>query len=81
MQLVATEEEWLRIIRMWSPGFRITYRGVNGGVMTTMKLWAIGTTARGFPSIEEALAFTINHCKGDALKMCELVEDEQSKNR
>lgn len=78
MQLVETEEEWMRIIHLWHPEFKITYRGVDGkGVVSSMNLWAVGTTVQGHESLEAAFGYAIKHAEGVAWDMCKLVEDER----
>ncbi len=72
-----TEEDWLRIIRHWSPDFEITSRGDNGIVVATMTLWALGHVTYYYPSSSEPFAFVLKFCEGAALDMCRIIENER----
>lgn len=77
MNLVATEEEWMRIIHLWSPEFRITHRDSGGCVVTEMKSWGIGTTSQGHESLEAGLTYALKYCMNMALEMCKEIENER----
>ncbi len=78
MKSVATEEEWIRIIRLWSPEFKITYRSEHTGeVITIMQMWAVGAVSCAHNSIEEALSYGLQACEKIARAMCLEIENEQ----
>lgn len=77
MQLVTTEEEWLRIIRLWCPEFSVKQHD-NSGVIIEIKIWAVGSSTTAFETLEEAFGWAIKHYSGLAWKVCKQVEDERS---
>lgn len=82
VQLVATEEEWMRIIRLWHPEFEITYRDCEGrGVVSSMNLWAVGETKRVHDSLGTAFAYAFKHAEDSAWHMCKLVENERTQDK
>jgi len=80
MQLVATEEEWLRIIRLWCPEFKVTHND-GSSVVIEINIWAVGNSLTAYDTLEEAFGWAIKHYSSLAWKVCKQVEDERSKNK